>query len=218
VGWFGFGKPTYDRGETMTRAAKAEGRGKRKKAIAEYRKVLAQERDNPVILAKLAGLLAQTKQLEEARLKFQAAAEIYDKQAFDEKSLAVYRQAVTYLPKRVEMWERIAQLDVKRERTPDAIRDLLEGSAKFKRRRERQSAIRLLRMAVKVEPWHFVATMRLSRLLAKEGARPEARRFLDGLCQRNRGPYLRRARWALFRLSPTPAAAWRWLRAVVRGV
>jgi len=218
VGWFGFGKPRYDRSETISRAAKLEGRGKRKKAIAEYRKVLAQEPDNPAIAVKLAGLLAQTKQLDEARAKFLFAAETYEKQAFDDKALAVYRQAVTYLPKRVELWERIAQLDVKRERPPDAIRDLLEGSRHFRRRPERQAAIRLLRMAVKVEPWQFEATMGLARLLAKEGARPEARRFYEGLCQRNRALRLRKVRGAMFRMSPTPAAAWRWLRAALRGV
>lgn len=202
----------------MSRASKAEGRGKRKKAIAEYRKVLAQEPDNPVILAKLAGLLAQTKQLDEARLKYLAAAGSYEKQAFDDKALAVFRQAVTYLPKRVELWERIAALDVKRKREPEAIRDLLEGSRKFRKRGERQSAIKLLRMAVKIEPWQFESTMSLARLLAKAGAKPESRRFYQGLCERNRAARLRKVRAAMFRMSPTPAAAWRWLRAALGGV
>lgn len=216
MGWFS--KPTYDRSSSISRAAKLEGRGKRKKAIAEYRKVLAQEPDNPVIQVKLAGLLAQTKQVDEARLKFMAAAETYEKQAFDDKALAVYRQAVTLMPKRVELWERIAQLDVKRERTPEAIRDLLEGSAKFRKRSERQSAIRLLRLAVKIEPWQFESSLSLARLLAKAGARPEARRLYEGLCERNRATRLRKVRGAMFRMSPTPAAAWRWARAALRGI
>ncbi|HXX48716.1 MAG TPA: tetratricopeptide repeat protein [Myxococcota bacterium] len=213
-----FGKSAYDRSQIIARASKAEGRGKRKKAIAEYRKVLEHERDNPAILVKLAALLAQTKQPDEARAKFQLAAETYAKQEFDDKSLAVYRQAVTFLPKHVELWERMAELDVKRERVPEAVRDLLEGSAKFNRRPERQSAIRLLRMAVKVEPWQFEATMRLARLLTKAGARPEAKRLYEGLCERNRAKRLRKVRAAQLRLSPTPAAAWRWLRAALGGV
>ena len=213
-----FGKPAYNRSETMARAAKLEGRGRRKKAIAEYRKVLAQESENVAILVKLATLLAQTKQLEEARHKFGAAAEIYEKQAFDDKALAVLRQAVSFLPKRVELWERIGQLDVKRERVPEAIRDLLEGSRQFRRKKERQSAIRLLRQAVKVEPWQFDATLELARLLGKSGARPEAHKLYAGLCERNRSIRLRKVRAAMFRTSPTPAAAWRWLRATLRGV
>ncbi|MFI5316071.1 MAG: tetratricopeptide repeat protein [Myxococcota bacterium] len=213
-----FGKATYSRSDSMSRAAKAEGRGRRKKAIAEYRKILSQEPDNPVILVKLAGLLAQTKQRDEARLKYLAAAEHYEKQAFDDKALAVLRQAVAHLPKRVELWERIGQLDIKRERAPEAIRDLLEGSRVFRRRSERQSAIRLLRMAVKIEPWQFESTLSLARLLAKAGAKPEARRLCEGLCERNRAVRLRAVRGAMFRMSPTPGAALRWLRAALRGV
>jgi tetratricopeptide (TPR) repeat protein len=202
----------------MSRAAKAEGRGKRKKAIAEYRKVLAQESDNPVIQVKLAALLAQTKQPDEARLKFLAAVETYEKQGFDEKAVAVLRQAVTFMPKRVEFWERIAQIDVRRERPPEAIRDLLEGAGKFRKRSECQSAIRLLRMAVKIEPWQFESSMSLARLLAKAGAKPEARRLYEGLCERNRALRLRKVRAAMLRMSPTPAAAWRWARAALRGI
>jgi len=213
-----FGKSAYNRSESMTRAAKLEGRGKRKKAIAEYRKVLAQESDNVAILVKLATLLAQTKQHDEARLKFGAAAEIYAKQEFDDKALAVLRQAVSFLPKRVELWERIGQLDVKRERIPEAIRDLLEGARHFRRKKERQSAVRLLRQAVKVEPWQFEATLELARLLRKSGARPEARKLYEGLCDRNRSVRLRKIRGAMFRMSPTPGAALRWLRAALRGV
>ena len=212
-----FGKSTYNRSESMTRAAKLEGRGKRKKAIAEYRKVLAQESDNVGILVKLATLLAQTKQHDEARLKFGAAAEIYAKQEFDDKALAVLRQAVSFLPKRVELWERIAQLDVKRERNPEAIKDLLEGSKHFRRKKDRQSAVRLLRLAVKIEPWQFESTLLLAWLLRKSGARPEARKLYEGLCERNRSVRLRKVRAAMFRMSPTPTAAWRWLRAALRG-
>ena len=167
---------------------------------------------------KLATLLAQTKQHDEARLKFGAAAEIYAKQEFDDKALAVLRQAVSFLPKRVELWERIGQLDVKRERIPEAITDLLEGSRHFRRKKERQSAVRLLRLAVKIEPWQFEATLQLARLLRKSGARPEARKLYAGLCERNRSIRLRKIRGAMFRMSPTPAAAWRWLRAALRGV
>jgi tetratricopeptide (TPR) repeat protein len=216
VGWFG--KAKYDRSTSMSRAAKAEARGKRKKAIAEYRKVLAQEPDNAVILVKLAGLLAKTKQPEEARLRFLAAAEGYEKEAFDDKAVAVYRQAVSHLPKRVELWERLAQLDVKRERPPEAIRDLLDGASHFRKRKERQSAIRLLRLAVKIEPFQFEATLRLAGLLAKSGARPEARKLYAGLCEKNRAKRLRKIRAAMFRMSPTPAAGWRWLRAALRGI
>jgi tetratricopeptide (TPR) repeat protein len=103
-----FGKRPYDRADSLSRASKALGRGRRKAAIAEYRRVLVQEPNNAVILAKLAALLAETRQLPEAREKFNAAGERYEKQGFPEKALAVYVQAAAYLPRQIDLWETIA--------------------------------------------------------------------------------------------------------------
>jgi tetratricopeptide (TPR) repeat protein len=212
-----FGKPTYDRNDTLARAGRAERKRKHKKAIGLYKTVLAQEPDNTAVIAKLAVLLAKTKQPDEARRKFVTAAEQFVKEAFDEKAIAIYRQAVTFFPQQIEYWERIAKLNVERKREPDAIQALLDGRREFRRRKERASAIRLLREAVRIEPWHFEATLDLARLLAKQGSRAESQRLYQGLCERKRGAQLRKTRGALFFRTPTPATAWRWVRAAIRG-
>jgi len=213
-----FGRRTYDRADSLARASKALGRGRRKRAIAEYRRVLEQEPGNPVILAKLAALLAETKQVAEAGEKFNAAGKRYENQGFPEKALAVYLQATTYLPRSFELWETISGLNLARARRADAIAALLEGRKHFRRRKQRPLAIRLLRGAVRIEPWHFDATLDLAHLLTKSGARAEADRLYQGLCERTRDTRLRRVRGAMFRRSATPAAFWRWLRAALRGV
>jgi hypothetical protein len=82
----------YDRADSLARASKALGRGRRKQAIAEYRRVLEQEPGNPVILAKLAPLLAETKQLAEAGATWSAAGKQYENQGFPEKALASIRR------------------------------------------------------------------------------------------------------------------------------
>jgi Flp pilus assembly protein TadD len=215
VGWFG--KKGYDRAETMARAAKAEGKRQRKKAIVEYRKVLEYEPDNPVVLAKLGALLARTKQEDEARKMFVAAADVYTKQSFDEKALGTYVQAATFLPKRADLFEQIAKINVRRKRPADAIRALLDGARHQRGRKARAQAMRLLREAQRVEPFQFEATMALARLLRREGKRIEARKLYEGLCAHKRGSQLRKARGAWFFMSPTPAAAWRWLKALRGG-
>ncbi len=211
-----FGKRTYDRADSLARASQAVGRGKRKQAIAEYRRVLAQEPANPIILAKLATLLAETRKLEEAGQKWSAAGKQYENQGFPEKALAVYAQATVYLPRSVELWETISALYLVRSRRADALSALLEGRSHFRRRKQRPIAIRLLRGAIKVEPWHTDATLDLARLLAKSGGGAEADRLYQGLCQHKRGAHLRRVRAAMFRRRPTPAALWRWLRAALQ--
>jgi tetratricopeptide (TPR) repeat protein len=211
-----FGKATYDRTKILARAAKAEAKGQHRKALAEYRRVFEKEPENAAVLAKLAVLLARTQQYEEALQRFATCAERYAKQGFDEKALAVYRQAVGFLPRQVQLWEQIAVLHGKRGHDPDAIAALLEGRSKLRKRKLRGAAIQLLRAVRKIDPWHFEATLDLGRLLAKTHQRGEARRLLEALCDHQRGHPLRVARGALFWLSPTPAAAWHWLQAALR--
>ncbi len=216
MAWFG-DKTHYSRTDALDRASKAQGRGKRRKAIEEYRKVLEHEPENSSVLAKVAVLLAQTRQFPDAWKTFVAAAESFRKQGFVEKQYATYRQAAGFMPREVELWETLARLDVERGRSPDAINVLLEGRRHFRRRKLRPYANRLLRLAIKIEPWHFAATFDLARLLRRDGDLTEARRLLEGLAHRNRGRKLRRIRGALFAISPTPAAAWRWIRAIFAG-
>ena len=105
-----FGKEVYDRTDSMERAAKAAGRGRRKKAIAEYRKVLEHEPENPQVHSKLGVLLAETKQLPEAWKSFVIAAEGFKKQGFADRQFSVYSQATRYMPHEVELWETLAKL------------------------------------------------------------------------------------------------------------
>lgn len=210
-------KVHYDRKATLEAAETYRTRGKRKKAIAEYRKILQHEPESTQVHAKLAPLLAETKQMDEAWKSFVAAAEGFRKQGFDEKAIAVYQQAARYLPQEVELWETIARMKAAKGKGPDAQKTLLDATVHFRGKRLRPLAVRLLRLGFEIEPWEFKTTFALAGLLAKTGERGEARRFYEGLVERTRRKKLRKVRAALFRLSPTPAAAWRWARAALRG-
>ena len=212
-----FGKKHYDRSEALERAAKLQGKGKKKKAIEEYKKVLSHEPENAAIQTKLAVLLAETKQNEAAWHAFVRAAESWRKQGFGDREYAVYKQATRYMPHEVELWETLAKHDLSAKRAPDALAVLLEGRKHMRKRRFRPMAVRLLRFAVEIEPWHFEATFDLAKTLRSLGESTEARDLFEGLADRNRGRKLRRVRGVLFRMSPTPAAAWRWARAALRG-
>ena len=54
--------PIYDRSRLLRRAAGAQTKGRRKKAIELYRKVLAVEPNDAQVHRKIAPLLAETKQ------------------------------------------------------------------------------------------------------------------------------------------------------------
>jgi hypothetical protein len=121
------------------------------------------------------------------------------------------------VPEQTTAWLAIAELHIHRERKSSAVEALLEGRSHFRRRKCRAEAIRLLSRAREIDPSHFEVNLDLARLLAKTRSRPMARRILREIAPRCHRGELVRLRSIQFRLSPTPAAALRWLRAVLTG-
>jgi tetratricopeptide (TPR) repeat protein len=211
-------KTHYDRHRIMQDAARARGKGKSKKALSLYRRVLEFEPENPDLHRKVAPLFAQTKQPSAAKSSYMRAVSALTREGFAEQATGLYREALNYMPRDVEMWAALADLQVKRNQRPDAIKTLLEGRRRFRRRDDRHHAIRLLLRACEVQPHHFEATFELAGLLAKSpGGSRRAFDLLEGLAARTRGGPLRRIRGRQFRLAPGLRSAGRWLRALVRG-
>lgn len=203
----------YDRSQTLAEAERARGQGRTDKAIKLYRAVLAKEPNDAVVHGKIAPLLARRKKLRgEALASFRLAAQGQLKAGFTDRAVALYVQAAAFFPLETEMWGEIARLEQIRGRRADAIATLMEGAGHLaKTRRTRPEATRLLRRALEVEPWHLGATLRLARLLARSREKEEALALLEDIVGRVRGKGRRRVRRAIFRISPTPANAWRWL-------
>src|SRR5262245_49073845 len=93
-----FGRKAYSRRDSLTAASDAQKKGKQKKAIAEYKKILENDGPDPAIHHKLAMALAESKKLPEARENFMVAARAYEDRGFEDKALAVYTTAAHYLP------------------------------------------------------------------------------------------------------------------------
>lgn len=207
----------YDRSRLLEAISAAEARGKFKKALALYRKILEVEPKNPDLHRRVAPLLARARQLEEAWSSFKIAADALAKEGRYEKAIGLYREAAHHLPRRVELWLAIAELHVERDRPSDATKALLEGRSHFRYRRHRSAAVRLLSRLRALDPGHVEAGLDLARLLRKSGNRLGAMRVLRELppyCHRRQ---LRRVRGAELRLSPSPGALWRWVQALFSG-
>ena len=208
--------PIYDRSRLLRTAAGARKKGRRKKAIELYRKVLAVEPNDAQVHRKIAPLLAETKQRDDAWKSYQRAAEQLRGQGFVDKAIGVLRGATRYLADEPELWRALSRLELERHRPADAVSALLEGAGHLRSRRNRDSALLLLLTARKIAPDAFEPNLALGRELVRCGARDRGVRLLEQLADRTLGVQQRAVRALLFRISPTPAAAWRWLR-VVRG-
>ena len=214
MGWFGR-KRHYDRTRLLDQATRAAQRRRHKRAIALYRKILVADPNDTQVHRKIAPLLARTRQPEDAWESYRRAAEQLSKQGFVDQAIGIYREACAHLSHQHRLWLALADLEVKRGRPVDAVNALVDGSRRLRSRRTKQEALTLLQQARKIQPGAFEPNYELAGLLASSGARDRAKRILHELAPRARGRQLRQLRGRQFFLSPTPAAAWRWLAAAV---
>ena len=203
--------------ELRREASVARGKGKRRKAISLYRKVLSKEPEDPDSQSRLGCLLAESKNLGEAWGCFVQAAGRYYEKGFVDKAVGVYKQAIKYVPTEIEVWRRLADLNLDRGHSGDAVDNLYMGSRVFRRRKHRHKALELLNQAFQIEPYRFEVTYDLAVLLIKCKEKRRARKMLDELARRTKGRDLRRVRGKLFWLGPTPAAGWRYAKALFTG-
>jgi tetratricopeptide (TPR) repeat protein len=205
----------YDRADLMAAAAKAQARGKIKKALALYLDVLRIEPKNAELHRKVAPLLARVKEIDKAWASFSIAAEALANEGFLDKAIGVYREAAHYVPGKTDAWMAIAELHAQRDRKAAAVEALLEGRLQLKRRRDRPAAIRLLSYAREIDPHNFEVGVDLARLLRKSGQRKRAKRLLEEIKRYSHRGQLAHLRKTELRMSPTPFALFRWLFAFI---
>lgn len=209
------GRQTYDRARLLRQAERAARRRRRRRAIALYRRVLVVEPSNPDLHARLAPLLAATGQEFDAWLSYKRAAGAQLRNRGVAHALATWRDAVQHLPRRIDAWLTLAELERRAGRRQRAFETLREARRHFRGRRLRPQAIHLLRQALRLAPADVDTALDLARCLAAAGRGEEAEHLLLETAQRAWGPELRRVRAAQWRMAPTLRHTWLLLRAAV---
>jgi tetratricopeptide (TPR) repeat protein len=206
-----FWRKPYDRAKTVAAADVAKARGRVRKAVKLYLKVLSNG-DDAAVRAKVAPLLAKLGKEKDAREHFDKAAEMFLAAGFRPKGIAVWTVAAQTFPELVEYWERIANEHVKAGKRQDAVQALLLGRSQLRKKRQRPLAVLLLRQVLELQPGHVEATFDLADLLRREGTKDEAKWLLDQLLVRigRARPARRRVRAALFRVEPSFRGALDW--------
>jgi Flp pilus assembly protein TadD len=209
-----FWRKAYDRNVALATAEKARARGRVRKAVHWFRKVLDHKPDDFQVRAKIAPLLAQLGRWDEARTNFDQSAEGFLAAGFAPKAIAVWTVAAQTFPEHVEYWERIANEQVMRGCKQDAVATLLQGRAQLRKKQQRSLAMLLLRQVLALDGVHVEATLDLADLLRRDGVYHEAKRLLASLLSVvAKRPQRRRVRFALFRLKPSFRGALDWARA-----
>ena len=189
--------------ELIALADAARAHGRRKQAIAGYRRVLEANALDLTVHAKLAPLLAAAGDRPGALASFRTAADGQSKAGFHERALSLFIQAAGHYPDEEPLWPEIARLHLQRGRRAEAVAALTEGGWRLHLARRYAVAERVLRLALQFEPYDGDATAILARTLAKAGRRDEGIELLEGVAARTRGRRLRAVRGLVFRLHPT---------------
>lgn len=201
----------YDRKSCLEAAARAQERGRLKKAVSHYKQALEADPDDHAVHAKVAPLLARMKKFEESWESFKAAASNHFAAGFGNKALGVYSQAARFMPRNPEVWEAMAYVYIQQGRRADAVATLYKGHGFFVNGPDKGKAMAMLRKAFSIEPWNFHVTFALAKLVKKHDP-VEALGLLEGLSARSEGRDLRKVRSAMFRTEPSFSAAWQWLK------
>jgi tetratricopeptide (TPR) repeat protein len=199
--------------EQIALADVARARGRRKQAIAGYRRVLEGNPLDLTVHAKLAPLLAASGDRDGALTSFRTAADGQAKAGFHERALSLFIQAAEHYPDEEPLWPEIARLHLQRGRRAEAVAALTEGAWRLHVTRQHVAAERVLRLALQFEPYDADAIAILARTLGKAGRREEAVELLEDLAPRTRGRRLRAVRGLIFRLHPTFGHLREWARA-----
>jgi thioredoxin-like negative regulator of GroEL len=205
-----FRRRQFDKRRALEKADRARIGGRTRKAIAVYREVLRHDPKDAAVHGKLAPLLADAGDVEEALASFRAAAEGHLAAGFVDRAISVKLQAAARFPRRVELVEEIVALHLDRGHRGDAFKTLTDGRERLRRPSDRPLAIRLLVQGLELQPWNASVTFDLARLYVKVGARERGLDLLEALADHVPGQ-ARRARRAQFLLAPSVRRLWRWV-------
>ena len=135
---------SYDRSEVLRRAETFRIRGRVRRAIREYEKVLKVDPQDLDVHTKIAPLYIRARRKDEAKASLRRVIASYEKQGFVDKTIAMLRLALTLDRQDLGLHLRLAELYLGKSLRGDALR-LLEGGRKTFRRK------RFLREALIVE-------------------------------------------------------------------
>jgi len=202
----------YDRSEILRTAEKCRARGRIRKAIREYEKVLAVDPQDIEVHSKVGPLYIRAGRKDQAKASLKRVIAWYDKQGYVEKTIAMLRLALTLDRRDLAAHLRIADLYLGKTLEGDALRHLEGARRSFRRKRFLREAIAVEEKILSFAPDNFRAQVRYVRRLWKAGRRREAGERLwqmesQWALRRNKR-YWRKTRWLLFRHAPSLPSSW----------
>ncbi len=203
---------SYDRGEILRIAEKHRSRGRIRKAIREYEKILSVDRRDIDVHVKVAPLYIRVGRKEQAKDSLRQVISWYEKQGFNEKAIAMLRLTLTVDRRNPGAYLHLAALYLEKDHAGDA-RNVLDAARKaFRGKRYRKEALAVEEKILSLAPDDFPTQVSLVRLLWKTGKRQEMldrlQRMEEQWARRGNKKNWRKTRLLLCRYSPSLSTGW----------
>jgi len=159
--------------ENVIRAAeKYVSKGKLEAAIKEYRKVLAENPNDPNTLNRVGDLYARIQRFDEAVRLFSQIAEQYTRDGFFVKAIAIYKKIIKLDPTSLTVYERLAELYHKQGLLNEARTQYQVLADYYQKHDNAASAITIYQRMAEFEPDNPTFHLKLAELY-------ESQRLLD---------------------------------------
>lgn len=164
---------SYDRDEILRTAEKHRSRGRFRKAIREYEKILSVDRGDIDVHMKIAPLYIRAGRKEQAKNSLHLVISWYEKRGFVEKAIAMLRLTLTVDRRNLRAYLHLAALYLGKNHAGDA-RNVLNAARKaFRGKMYRKEALSVEKEILRIAPDDFPTQVSLVRLLGKTGKRQE---------------------------------------------
>jgi len=160
--------------KTLDAAQKLVRKGAYEKAYQSFNDYLKVEPRDAKVRLDLGQAYLKGGKTEKAIDTFLKVAEQWEKDGFDAKSVAVYKQILALDSTRIEVFEPLSRLYQHMGLNNEALKTLQAGAAAFQAVGKQREALSILRRVGQLDPSNVTARLKVAELLRREGMNEEA--------------------------------------------
>lgn len=153
----------------IEKAQKFSSKGQFKQAIQEWKKLIATSPDDGNIYNAIGDLHLKDKQEEQATDFFIKAAEAFQSEGFELKSIAVFKKALKVDPSRIEISEKLAGVYADRGLIGNAIGDYLQAAKAYLNNGNFEASLAVYRKISDLDPENVDIHLEVAEMCRKEG-------------------------------------------------
>jgi len=198
-----------NKSQVVKDAQKFVAKGQLDKAIAEYNKLIKETPGDANIHNIVGDLYLKRNDKENAIESYKKAAEIFNKNGFTLKSIALYKKVLNIIPDQVDIFILMGKLNAERGMLGNANESYLAAAAYFSKHGQRGKALEVYKTLCNLNPDNIALAQKLAELymsegfetegigkfielaekMAQEGKLKDAHDFLDRIGRRGEGRY-----------------------------